>query len=81
MAAGACAPQLSTAGCAPVRRRLREAAGVDVSSFMTSLCGDQALRQLGELGKSRSVFFLSHGRGGGGGVGGARPPAWPRTDH
>jgi hypothetical protein len=34
---------------------------VDVSSYMTSLCGDQALRQLGELGKSRSVFFLSHG--------------------
>jgi hypothetical protein len=43
------------------RRWLRDQFGVDVTSYMMSLCGDQALRQLGELGKSRSVFFLSHG--------------------
>lgn len=42
-------------------RWLRDQFGVDVTSYMMSLCGDQALRQLGELGKSRSVFFLSHG--------------------
>ena len=56
---------------------LRAAWGVDVPSYLVSLTGDRALRELASPGKSGSVFFLSDddrcGVGGGGGRGvGAR---------
>eukprot|EP00884_Botryococcus_braunii_P012486 jgi/Botrbrau1/21238/Bobra.39_2s0036.1 len=46
--------------CPSVFRSLREIFDIDVADYMTSICGDQALRELPSPGKSGSVFFLSH---------------------
>lgn len=43
-----------------VFHKLRERFGIDASDYTLSICGDEALRELGSPGKSGSVFFLSH---------------------
>lgn len=39
---------------------LRHRAGVDSTSYVLSLCGDGALRELGRPGKSGSVIYASN---------------------
>lgn len=46
--------------CPAVFHELRRIFGVDLSDYMLSVCGDQALSQMGSPGKSGSVFFISH---------------------
>ncbi|KAJ8533800.1 hypothetical protein K7X08_007124 [Anisodus acutangulus] len=40
-------------------RNLREMFKIDTADYMTSICGNDALRELSSPGKSGSVFFLS----------------------
>ncbi|KAK4377545.1 hypothetical protein RND71_003841 [Anisodus tanguticus] len=45
--------------CPVVFRNLREMFKIDTADYMTSICGNDALRELSSPGKSGSVFFLS----------------------
>ncbi|KAK4345552.1 hypothetical protein RND71_035728 [Anisodus tanguticus] len=45
--------------CPAVFRNLREMFKIDTADYMTSICGNNALRELSSPGKSGSVFFLS----------------------
>ena len=59
-AGGAASPRFKWKDYAPAAfATLRAAWGVDVSSYLVSLTGDRALRELRSPGKSGSVFFLS----------------------
>ncbi|KAK9800236.1 hypothetical protein WJX73_003652 [Symbiochloris irregularis] len=46
--------------CPLAFRQLREVFSIDAAQYMTSICGDLALREMPSPGKSGSVFFLSH---------------------
>ena len=46
--------------CPMVWRHLRDTFGSDPASYMLSICGVTALRELSSPGKSGSVFYISH---------------------